>query len=114
MSYTVSKATLVVVEHRDDAMHMYAYTTRLDMVTASLGNGGLGGPASHWGSDEHVAALRAVAAECQRLLDAIEHPPKRHCNLHDDCDAADEKETKARGAKAAHCWDEDCEECFPK
>lgn len=37
---------------------------------------------------------------------------KRTCNLHDDCNAADEK-AKARGRMwASHCHDDCCEDCF--
>lgn len=54
--------------------------------------------------------------------DRTDHPPvdggytcvcqKRACNLHRDCDAADEASLEKRGVKAYHCSVEDCEDCF--
>lgn len=38
---------------------------------------------------------------------------RRTCNLHADCNAADE-EARANGKRTAHCHDEDCEDCFGK
>lgn len=44
----------------------------------------------------------------------MEVKPKRACNRHDDCDAAD-AEAKALGYSPfdiIHCHDECCEDCF--
>lgn len=51
-------------------------------------------------------------AEARRL--AAQKPPRRRtCNRHHDCDAADaEAHARTRGARAAHCWDDCCDECF--
>jgi hypothetical protein len=52
--------------------------------------------------------------------------PKRTCNRHDDCDAADAEYRAWKAAKGErvpkpreyvpnfHCHSDDCEECFPK
>lgn len=39
----------------------------------------------------------------------------QQCNMHSDCDAADER-AKARGERfgADHCHDDDCEDCYGK
>jgi hypothetical protein len=37
---------------------------------------------------------------------------KRSCNLHYDCDIADEKANRVGGISAQHCHDECCDECF--
>lgn len=40
--------------------------------------------------------------------------PHRSCNLHRDCDKADET-ARARGRdRADHCHDDECEGCFGK
>lgn len=41
-------------------------------------------------------------------------PPKpiKQCNLHTDCDAADEKWKEMYGRRANHCWTDDCEDCY--
>jgi len=77
---------------------------------------------------EIVAALAAKQAKNEARVwpdwrtmspdKAIEHdrskdaPKVESCNMHEDCNAADER-AKARGSQqAVHCWTEDCEECF--
>jgi hypothetical protein len=66
-------------------------------------------------------------------FDRIFRQPKtRTCNLHEDCDAADQKAREAKttafvhgtegvvtvhtvpASGAQHCHSDDCEECFPK
>jgi len=37
---------------------------------------------------------------------------KNRCNLHFNCDAADQKAKELGKWSAEHCRDEDCEECF--
>ncbi len=42
-----------------------------------------------------------------------ESKPKRSCNRHDDCDAADVKIRELGGNPyVAHCHSDDCEDCF--
>lgn len=39
-------------------------------------------------------------------------PPSNTCNKHDDCEAADREAETAGKWRAAHCYDETCEDCF--
>ena len=61
-------------------------------------------PAGAWGhrnaSKDWPKHLKELAA------------PKRTCNRHDDCDAADQRARAKGSACADHCHDECCEECF--
>lgn len=56
-------------------------------------------------------ALVALGGQIGRCIAAIDHPPKRTCNRHDDCDAADAA-AHARGLVTDHCHDDCCEDCF--
>lgn len=55
------------------------------------------------------------------MSQVTDEKPKRTCNRHSDCDAADKKVREAGGRdlpyggksyRADHCHDECCEECF--
>lgn len=62
-----------------------------------------------------LASQQAHLDRCDRALAAlaIVSPPKvRTCNLHKDCDAADVKAQARDGKRAAHCHNDDCEDCF--
>lgn len=38
--------------------------------------------------------------------------PVRECNLHDDCDVADQTAQELGKLRACHCYDECCPDCF--
>lgn len=64
---------------------------------------------------ERTAKLYAEARRRCGIVDAvaIEHPPKRTCNKHNDCDAAQAKaRAEGRNPYVICCHSDDCEECF--
>lgn len=82
------------------------------------------------GSFQTGGYSKAYADNFDRIF---RQPKKRTCNLHEDCDAADQKAREAptttmvsHGTEGAvrtftvpasgaqHCHSDDCEECFPK
>lgn len=75
--------------------------------------------ASRWPDIEHIDIGEAVRRRIEAKFPPtqIEAPPapqKRTCNMHVDCDAADDRAHSFNGKKAAHCNSDDCEDCFPK
>lgn len=53
---------------------------------------------------------RAGVQELTRL--AEETKSDNTCNMHQDCAAADVAARARDGRRAAHCWDDCCEDCF--
>lgn len=67
---------------------------------------------SHDNEPDWTMRLAKFACRLAKASHAL--PPKqRHCNRHDDCDAADAK-AKAAGRTTDHCHDSGCEDCFGK
>lgn len=63
----------------------------------------------NWGAAKGLFGVdreEAVRAYEARRAEAME---KRTCNRHDDCDAADKRNSEGR---AYHCHDDGCEDCF--
>lgn len=56
----------------------------------------------------------AEARDRSRDLIKPPKPKLRTCNMHNDCDAADERAKAAGRRRLDHCHDEDCEDCFGK
>jgi hypothetical protein len=59
MSMCIGSATIVVVEHKRNAMHCDAFKGKLDAVLQMIDRGDLGGGLGY-GCDEHKAALVEV------------------------------------------------------
>lgn len=70
MSMSIGNATVVVVEHRYNAMRCDAFKGKLEAVLQMIDRGDLGGGCGY-GCDEHKAALAAVErqlAETRRCI----------------------------------------------
>jgi hypothetical protein len=55
-------------------------------------------------------ASRIAAAEGAGLV--VPAAPKRTCNRHDDCDAANGQAMAVANRRAYHCHNDCCEDCF--
>jgi hypothetical protein len=110
MSSVACGKSIIVAEHRNDAMLTDSYASRLQMVLAELDNGRLGDGAH--GNEAHIDALKLVLAGAQKILDKIQNPPPRECNRHKNCDEADAKARERGQFGADHCHDDCCEDCF--
>lgn len=66
-------------------------------------------------SPKLAATLDAYLGEAHKahLAARVATRPKA-CNMHADCEKADVIAIARDGKKAAHCWSDDCEDCFPK
>ena len=77
-------------------------------------------------SDDQWPAKNGVVYLAERYLEkcidqliekrnnTLDPKPKesRSCNMHTDCNAADELSKQKYNRKATHCHDEDCDDCF--
>jgi hypothetical protein len=64
-----------------------------------------------------TAAAEPAGAASVQPVDATAQPSAkraRSCNMHDDCDAEDERARASGRPRPAHCSSDDCEECFGK
>lgn len=59
MSMTIGNTSIVVVEHRHNAMHCDAFKGKLEAVLQMIDRGDLGGGVGY-GCDEHKAALHII------------------------------------------------------
>jgi len=61
-----------------------------------------------------IVSVERAAAPAQPVTEPPppREPPKRTCNRHDDCDAANAKAKAAGRFSADHCHDDCCEDCF--
>lgn len=59
MSMSIGNATVVIVQHKHNAMHCDAFKGKLEAVLQMIDHGDLGGALSY-GCDEHKAALDSV------------------------------------------------------
>jgi len=46
------------------------------------------------------------------VLVSVPPKPKRTCNMHEDCDAADARAVARGSLYSYHCHDDECEDCF--
>lgn len=108
-SCTFANGRAVLVEWRDDSQHASVFKNRLEMVLHLVENSALG--SQQWGDEDHLKALEQVRLAVDRAVERVRCPPKKTCNLHDDCEAADQR-GQLEGYRVHHCWDEECEDCF--
>jgi hypothetical protein len=61
---------------------------------------------------ERTELRTELCIDCLPAQPVTDEPPKRTCNRHDDCDAADAKAKAAGQSFVDHCHDDCCEDCF--
>ena len=105
-----ARGSVTVVEHKNGGSHVEVYDARIDAVLGMLDLGSIG-DGTH-GSEAHVQALQRVVEKANTILAMLKDPPKRKCNKHDDCDAADAAAKTKGNKRPYHCTADDCEECF--
>lgn len=104
---------LNVAEAERDALRKLTPEKEAAFAAAFYESERRGGIDFRWGQGfyDGLKAALAVQPTTVEAEPVVESKP-RTCNLHDDCDAADQKAREKGRNWADHCDDEYCEDCF--